>query len=181
MSNLQAREALERAQRLFRERPSAAIKNVPATAVWQDALKCKISNPEGRTVVTDMAKAIGGGDAGPSPGWLLRASLAACTATAIAMRAALNGIELRELEVTVCSDTDIRGAVGIDGVPLAMTGLRMSIKVGADTSAEKTLREIVAWASTQSTVSATLHKGLVIPVDVTMTAAPATATVLSNQ
>ena len=169
MSNLQAREALERAQRLFRERPSAAIKNVPATAVWQDGLECKISNPEGRTVVTDMAKAIGGGDAGHSPGWLLRAALAACTATAIAMRAALNGIELRELEVTVCSDTDIRGAVGIDGVPMAMTGMRMSIKASADKSAEKTLRAIVAWASTQSTVSATLHEGQVIPADVTLT------------
>ena len=33
MSNLRARELLERAQRLFRERPSAAKKNVPATAV----------------------------------------------------------------------------------------------------------------------------------------------------
>jgi uncharacterized OsmC-like protein len=180
MSNLQAREALERAQRLFRERPSAAIKNVPAIAIWQDGLECKISNPEGRTVVTDMAKAIGGDDAGHSPGWLLRASLAACTATAIAMRAALHGIELRELEVTVCSNTDIRGAVGIDEVPMAMTGMRMSIKVSADHSAEKTLREIVAWASTQSTVSATLHEGQAISADVTLTSPPAIAAVLSN-
>jgi hypothetical protein len=52
---------------------------------------------------------------------------------------------------------------------MAMTGMRMSIKVGADNSVEKTLREIVAWASTQATVSATLHEGLVIPADVTLT------------
>ena len=88
MSNLKARDALERAQRLFRERPSAAKKNVPA----------------GR-----------GSDSGPSPGWLLRASLASCTATAIAMRAAIRGIELRELQVTVHAETNVRGVVGIEG------------------------------------------------------------------
>ena len=97
MSNLQAREALERARQLFIERPTAARKTVPATAVLQNGLECSISNSEGRILLTDMAKALGGGGAGHSPGWLLRASLAACTATSIAMRAALHGIELRLL------------------------------------------------------------------------------------
>lgn len=168
MSNLQAREALERAQRLFLDRPTAAKKSLPATAVLQNGLECVISNAEGQMLVTDMAKALGGGGSGPSPGWLLRASLASCTATSIAMRAALHGIELRELEVTVHSDTDLRGAVGIDGVPMAMTGMRMSIRIGADNSSERTLREIVEWGATQSTVSATLHEGRVLPTDVTL-------------
>ena len=43
MSNLRAREPLERAQRLFRERPSAAKKNVPATAVLRGGLQCEIT------------------------------------------------------------------------------------------------------------------------------------------
>ena len=168
MSNLQAREALERAQQLFLERPTAARKTVSATAVLQNGLECSISNSEGRTLVTDMAKALGGGGAGHSPGWLLRASLAACTATSIAMRAALHGIELRELEVTVHSDVDLRGAVGIDGVSMVMTGMRMSIKVGAHDASERTLREIVAWGATQSTVSATLQEARTLPIEVTL-------------
>jgi uncharacterized OsmC-like protein len=169
MSNLQVRDALERAQRLFRERPSAAKKSMPATAVWHNGLECEISGPEGQKVVTDMAKPMGGGGSGPSPGWLLRASLASCTATAIAMRAALRGIELRELEVTVDSEVDVRGAVGIDGVSLAMSGMRMSIKVGADDVPEGTLREIVQWGATQSTVSATLRDGQAVATEVTVT------------
>jgi hypothetical protein len=122
MSNQQVRESLERAQRLFRDRPSAAKKNVPATAIWQDGLACEISGPEGQKIVTDMAKPMGGADSGPSPGWLLRASLASCTATAIAMRAALRGIELRELKVVVHGETDVRGVVTPEGPERGLPG-----------------------------------------------------------
>jgi len=169
MSNLQVRDALERARRLFRERPSAAKKSVQATAVWHDGLECEISGPEGQKVVTDMAKPMGGGGSRPSPGWLLRASLASCTATAIAMRAALRGIELRELEVTVHGETDVRGAVGIDEVSLALSGMRMAVKIGADNAPEGTLREIVEWGATRSTVSATLREGRAVATEVTVT------------
>jgi uncharacterized OsmC-like protein len=162
------REALERAQRLFRERPSAAIKSTPANAVWQNGLACEISGPEGQRVMTDMAKPLGGGDAGPSPGWLLRASLASCTATAIAMRAFMRGIELRELEVIVHADTDVRGAVGIDGISLALSGMRMAVKIGSDDAAEAQLREIVEWAASHSTVAATLHEGRTVVTEVTV-------------
>jgi uncharacterized OsmC-like protein len=162
------REALERAQRLFRDRPSAARTSVPATAVWHDGLACEISGPEGQKVLTDMPKPMGGGGAGPSPGWLLRASLASCTATAIAMRAAMRGVELRELEVTVHADTDISAAVGIDGTSLALSGIRMAVKIMADNAFEGQLREIVEWAASQSTVSATLREGRAVPTDVTV-------------
>lgn len=169
MSNLKARDALERAQRLFRERPSAAKKNVPATATMRDGLKCEISGPEDHKVATDMPKAVGGSDFGPSPGWLLRAALASCTATAISMRAAIRGIELRELQVTVHAETDVRGAVGIEGVSLALSDIRISIKLGAQDVPETTLREIVEWGASQSTVSATLREGRHLATEVTIT------------
>ena len=168
MSSRNVREALERAQRLFRERPSAATKSVPANAVWQKGLACEISGPEGQRVVTDMAKPLGGGDSGPSPGWLLRASLASCTATAIAMRAAVRGIELRKLEVVVHADTDVRGAVGIDGISLALSGMRMAVSIGSDDAAEDQLRDIVEWAASQSTVAATLRGGRAVALEVTV-------------
>lgn len=168
MSNRNVREALERAQRLFRERPSAAAKSVPANAVWQNGLACEISGPDGQRVMTDMAKPLGGCNSGPSPGWLLRASLASCTATAIAMRAAVRGIELRKLEVIVHADTDVRGAVGIDGISLALSGMRMAVRIGSDDAAEEQLREIVEWAASHSTVAATLHEGRTVALEVTV-------------
>jgi uncharacterized OsmC-like protein len=168
MPSQPVREALERAQRLFRDRPSVARKSVPATAVWHDGLACEISGPEGQKVLTDMPKPMGGGDAGPSPGWLLRASLASCTATAIAMRATMLGVDLRELEVTVHADTDMRAAVGIDGTSLALSGMRMAVKIIADNALEGQLREIVEWAASQSTVSATLREGRTVSPEVTV-------------
>jgi len=169
MSSRHVREALERAQRLFRERPSAATKNVAANAVWQKGLACEIGGPDGQRVVTDMPKPLGGDDSGPSPGWLLRASLASCTATAIAMRAAMRGIELSKLEVVVHADTDVREAVGIDGNSLALGGVRMAVTIGSvDVGAEERLREIVEWAASHSTVAATLHEGRTAALEVTI-------------
>ncbi len=50
----------------------------------------------------------------PSPGWLLRAAEASCVATLITMRAAMLGIDLDTLEVTVDSVSDDRGLLGVD-------------------------------------------------------------------
>jgi organic hydroperoxide reductase OsmC/OhrA len=52
-------------------------------------------------VITDMSKTVGGGATAPTPGWLLRAALASCDATAVAMEAARDGVELTDLTVTV--------------------------------------------------------------------------------
>jgi uncharacterized OsmC-like protein len=166
MSNLRARERLERAQRLFRERPSAARKNVPATAVMRGGLQCEITSPDGQKVVTDMPEALGGDGSGPSPGWLFRASLASCSATAIAMRAAMRGIELRRLEVSVQGELDARGAVGIEGVPLALGKMRMSVRISAADAPEGQLLEIVEWGTTQSTVIATVRGCSPVTVDI---------------
>ena len=107
MSNLRVRESLDRLHRVFLERPAAAKKpNSPATATWQDGLRCEVTGAHGEMVVTDMPSAMGGEGVGPNPGWLLRASMASCTATAIALRAARLGIALRSLKVTVQSESD---------------------------------------------------------------------------
>jgi uncharacterized OsmC-like protein len=158
MSNLQAREALERAQRVFLDKPTAGRKaNTTATAVWRDGLRCEITGPGNESATTDMPEAIGGKGSGPNPGWLLRAGMASCTATAIAMRAAMLGIELKLLEVSVESESDARGLVGIPNVPTALGDLRMSIKIGADGVDEAKLREIAALAEAHSPVSCTVR------------------------
>ena len=167
MSNLQARKALERAHRVFLDKPSAARKpNAMATAVWRDGLRCEIAGPGGERAVTDMPEPMGGRGAGSNPGWLLRASMASCAATAIAMRAAMLGIELRFLEVTVESESDARGLVGIAGIPTALDGIRMTIKIGADSIPEPQLRELAAWGEAHSAVSCTLRERPPVAVEI---------------
>ncbi len=75
-----------------------------ATSVIEEGLRCRSEGPNGATLVSDMSKAIGGGASAPSPGWFLRAALANCLATVMAIRAAQLGVALSTLEVTVDSE-----------------------------------------------------------------------------
>lgn len=158
MSNLQARESLERAKRLFLEKPAAARKpNTSAKAVWRDGLSCEVSGPGAERAITDMPEPMGGKAVGSNPGWLLRAGMASCAATAIAMRAAMLGIALKTLEVKVESESDARGLVGIPDAPTALGSLRMSVRIGADGVDAAQLRELAAWGEAFSPVSCTLR------------------------
>jgi hypothetical protein len=48
----------------------------PATAVMIDGLRCSAEGPGGASIVSDMPRAVGGGDSAPRPGWFMRAALA---------------------------------------------------------------------------------------------------------
>lgn len=169
MSNLRAKESLDRAHRLFLERPAAAKRpNTTATAVWRDGLMCEIAGPAGEKATSDMPEPMGGGGGGPNPGWLLRAGIASCAATAIAMRAAMLGIALRTLEVNVESESDARGLVGIPDVPTTLGNLRMSIRIGADGADDATLRDLAAWGEANSPVSCTLRDRPAVAVNVSV-------------
>lgn len=167
MSNLSAREALERAKRLFLEKPAAARRpNTTAIAVWRDGLACEVTGPASERAITDMPEPMGGAGAGPNPAWLLRAGIASCAATAIAMRAAMQGIALKTLEVTVESESDARGLVGIPDAPTTLGNLRMSVRIGADGAGEAQLRELAAWGEANSPVSCTLRDRPDVKLDV---------------
>jgi uncharacterized OsmC-like protein len=167
MTNLQARESLERAKRLFLEKPTAARKpNTAAIAVWRNGLSCEVSGPGAERAITDMPEPMGGGGAGSNPGWLLRAGIASCAATAIAMRAAMQGIELETLEVKVESESDARGLVGIPDAPTAFGNLRMSVRIGAVSVDAARLRELAAWGGAHSPVSCTLRAKPSVDIEV---------------
>ncbi len=160
MQSLNIRESLERAIRIYQERPQAAQrKAAPATATWVEGLQCQITGPHGEKVNTDMSPELGGGGVGSHPGWLLRASIASCTATAIAMRAALLGIQLKTLEVTVESHSDIRRLLGMDySIPGGMLSLRKHVKIGGEGATAVQLRELVEWADANCPVCCTMRR-----------------------
>jgi uncharacterized OsmC-like protein len=169
MSNLRAREVLERARRLFLERPAAARKaNTTATSVWQEGLQFVTTGPAGEKALTDMPEPMGGSGAGSNPGWLLRAALASCTGTALAMQAARLGIELKSVEVSVSSESDARGLVGIDGVSTCLSNMRMTIKIAADNVSESVLRELAERAAAGSPVASTLRDGPPMALEVSV-------------
>ena len=156
MSNVA--EAIAKLRRTFTEQPEKAkAKNAPATAKLEDSLKFNVTGPAGEKVLTDMPPPMGGTGSGPNPGWLLRAALASCNATVIAMRAADLGLKLNTLEVTVESESDNRGLLGLDeSASAGLRNLRTRVKIGAEGATPAQLRDIVAWAEAHSPVGCTI-------------------------
>jgi uncharacterized OsmC-like protein len=145
MSSL--RDAINRVVRHYEKDPDGgAAPDAPAVAVREGPLRMRVSGPNG-DVVTDGAKSIGGDESGPTPGWLLRAALASCNATVIAIEAARDGVELTRLEVTVNSETDLRGTLGLKDVPAGPAEMHVQVVLASDDAGEEQLREIAGRSS----------------------------------
>jgi uncharacterized OsmC-like protein len=167
MSDVAIREALDKAEKVIAENPEKAKARNVATASRAGGLKFSIVGPNGERLETDMPKGVGGQASAPSPGWALRASLAACTGTVIAMRAAKLGIALDRLNVMVESGADQRGMLGLDDkVSPALSGFRTRVAIRASGAERATLEELVRWADAHSPVACTMRQALSAPIEV---------------
>jgi uncharacterized OsmC-like protein len=160
--------ALARAETTFLRKPGLALRDdTPARAVLGAGLTTTVSHPDGHVVRTDIAAALGGDGVAVSPGWLLRAALAACTATLIAMRAARTGIALRTVQVDANSRSDARGILGLDDtVPAGPLAIDLRIQLSADGCDDAALRALVAWADAHSAVSDSVRRALDLRIEV---------------
>ena len=147
------RSAIERAVNHLTEHPEeAAGSDSVATAVLEDGLRFRVEGPWA-SLTSDMAESVGGGASAPTPGWLLRAALAACDATLVAMEAARDGIELTDLQVSVASESDFRGVLGVDpSIQAGPLSVRVAIRLAATDATEDQLRAIVERAESHSPV-----------------------------
>jgi uncharacterized OsmC-like protein len=149
--------AIAKVRRVFAARPQVArADDAPATATMTGGLRCEMVHPSGYRVHTDMPSALAGGDTSPPPGWYLRAAIAACASTLITMRAAELGIALDELSVTVRSQSDKRGMLGMDDVGAGCDDLRMEVRLAAEGVSPAALREVVEWSYAHAPVSSTI-------------------------
>jgi uncharacterized OsmC-like protein len=157
------------AQRIefFKENPDKAASRPTAVAKLESGLKFTVSDITGASIETDMPPALGGGSTAPTPGWFQTAAMASCTATVVAMRAAQLGVELRTLEVSVTTEADARGLLGMDdSIPPGAEHARMQIKLAADGASPDELEELARWAFAHSPVSGTVRQSPPIDVDV---------------
>jgi uncharacterized OsmC-like protein len=147
------RKAIETASGKLSEHPEAGVgTDAAATAVREEGLRFRVEGPKG-SVVSDMSEAVGGAASAPTPGWLSRAALASCDATLVAMEAARDGVELTQLTVTVESESDFRGVLGVDdSVRPGPLAVRVRIELAAPDATEDQLRELVQRAEARSPV-----------------------------
>jgi uncharacterized OsmC-like protein len=142
-----------------------------ATVVVTHGLRCRATDPVGHGVETDMPAELGGADAGPTPGTLLRMALGSCAATTLAMRAAAEGIPLARVEVVVSSESDHRGLLGVDQVAAGPLELRLRYRLEAPGVPADRLRALVAWAERHSPVSGATRRDLPVTVELDLAGA----------
>jgi uncharacterized OsmC-like protein len=157
------RMAVEGASAYLAEHPDeAAYTDSLATATVTDGLRRAgdRSTDRGEVLETDMPAAVGGAGSSASPGWYLRASVAACVASLATMRAAQLELQGFACEVDVDSESDDRGILGLDatvpGGPLsnARPAPDARGRVGLDR-----LEEIAVWAVEHCPVSDAIRRG----------------------
>ena len=158
------------------KRASAYLTDHPGEAVYRDShararltagLRVEVEGPGGERLSTDMPKGIGGSAAMPSPGWYFRAAAAACVASLIGIRAAMTGVELlpESIEVTVDSESDDRGILGLDDrIPAGVLSLRVVVASHGGAPGRETLEALAQWAVDHCPVTDTAQRA--IPIEI---------------
>ncbi len=160
--------AVKRASAYLTDHPGDAVyRDSHARARLGDGLRVEVEGPGGERLSTDMPKGIGGGASKPSPGWYFRAAAAACVASLIGIRAAMLGIDLPadSVEVTVDSESDDRGILGLDDrIPAGALSLRAVVTIQGSDRGRDVLEQIAQWAVDHCPVTDTAQRA--IPIEV---------------
>lgn len=162
------RTAIEGASAYLTEHPEEArYTDSLATARIESGLRVRVTGPDTEELVTDMPGAVGGGGSAPSPGWFLRAALAACVASLATMRAAQLGIDGFDCEVEVDSESDDRGILGLDvDVPAGPLSTRIALRLTAAGADPDRLHEVAEWAVAHCPVSDAVGRAVPLKVEV---------------
>jgi uncharacterized OsmC-like protein len=177
MSTQDIAAALQRVGAVLRRRPEVGIHDdAPASARWEGGTRVATSIADGTRILTDLPSELGGSGDQVTPGWLLRAGLASCLATRIALGAAAEGIALTALDVSVSSRSDVRGLLGIQdntGMPVGAgpSEVQLRVRISAAGVPAERLRLLVEESDRCSPVSAALRSAVPAALRVEVSAA----------
>jgi uncharacterized OsmC-like protein len=161
------RDALTAASEYLSAHPDEAhYTDSLATATIEDGLRVRVRGPGTESLTSDMPASVGGGASAPSAGWYLRAAEASCVATLVAMRAAQLEMVLEGIEVTVDSQSDDRGILGIDDAIVAgPLSTRVAITIKAPGAAPEQLEALAAWAVDHCPVTDAVRRAVPLRVE----------------
>ena len=161
-------DAVARAAAYLAEHPDEArYRDSAATARIESGLVASVIGPGGEQVQTDIPAGIGGTATTVSPGWLLRAAAASCVASLIVIRASALGLTLGPVEVTVDSESDDRGILGIDdSIDAGALSMRVVVAIGDPSPTGQDRQDLVSWALRHCPVTDTVARAVPISVEV---------------
>jgi uncharacterized OsmC-like protein len=157
-------DAVASASAYLTEHPDEArYRDSQATAKLEHGLVVSVTGPGGESVRTDMPTGIGGTATLPSPGWLFRAATASCIASLVAIRAAATGVTLEHVEITVDSESDDRGILGLDAeIPAGALSMKVVANVRARGATGEGTQSLIHWAVEHCPVLDTVRRAVPI-------------------
>lgn len=124
----QTRDALTRVIDVFEKRPHKALSTNAARAEIADDLKCTFTQGD-QSAVMDMPQIMGGGDAGPTPGFFARAGIAGCVSIGIKQAAILADLVFDKVAVEIETDFDDGAMFGLGSASAAPLETRLTIRI----------------------------------------------------
>lgn len=181
MSAVELRQLLEQQVRVLTRHPSLGKTSIHASVKLDaDSVGCEVRR-EGRVTRVDLPAEEGGGGSAPTPGDLMRASIAACMAMSYRTWAARLGVDLRSVEIDVTCELDARGQLGIaDDVAIGWERLILEVRiVSADPPAA--VRRVVEVADRLSPMLANLSPDIARAHALTISKPPTTTTISTKE
>jgi uncharacterized OsmC-like protein len=161
-------DAVSSASAYLTEHPDEArYRDSHARARLESGLRVEVTGPNGEQVATDMPAGIGGTASAPSPGWFMRAATASCVASLVAIRAAAIGVSLRSVDVTVDSESDDRGILGLDpSIPAGPLSTKVVVTIDATGLDPQGVATLAEWAVEHCPVSDAIGRAVPLQLEV---------------
>jgi len=135
------KKAYERNRKAVLLRPEMGKSTAETNIRLLDGTTCEVTHKHWKFHV-DIGKGEGGNDAGPGPGILERGALGSCLAIGYSQQAALMGVLLDSIEVTVASDMDARGMLGIEDRPPGFKELRCEVRIESPAPLDEVMKVV---------------------------------------
>lgn len=145
------KEAIERNMATVRENPGLGRGTATTTVTVRSGVTCDVEDGRWK-LVGDEEKGDGGAGLGPDPGVFVRAGLGTCLAMGYVQSAALLDVPVESVAVTIETDYDASGMLGIDeSVPPGWGAVRFTASIESSAPAER-VKELVEHADRHSSV-----------------------------
>lgn len=123
------------------------------------------------TLTVDEPPSLGGTNQGPNPVELVLAALGTCQEIVYAAYAAVLGIQLDELEISVSGPLDPRGMFGVAPVPNGFTNVEMHTRISSPEPPER-IQQLVDLVQTHCPVLEILQRPLEVSNQIEVNGAP---------
>lgn len=137
------KKAWERMQRAVKLKPEIGKKTVSTKIRLLEGTTCQVEHKDWQFKV-DIGTTEGGNNEGPGPGILQRGALGSCLIIGYVQQAAVMGIPIHHIDVTVEADKDVRGRLGIDDRPSGSKELRYNVTIESSATEDDIMKVLDA-------------------------------------